>query len=136
MYGAPNNVCREIVADTAIAASFAPRWPAPDSLIAVAVRLMHPRDPSALAVSSSGLGSVRTQALFVRDEEMLAVILGDRATVYTVMHDLLARDFGTFIALRVEVDDCRRDVTWLEQRLNPSPFLPLRHAAAMVAWAG
>jgi len=135
MYGAPNNVCRGIVADTAMAAGFTPNWPAPDSLIAVAVRLIHPRDPSAADASWSGLGRVRTQQLICRDEDMLAVMFGDPAAIYAVMHEHLARDWGTVIALRVDTDGCQRDVSWLEERLNPAPFLPLRHAEALSAWA-
>lgn len=131
MYGTPNNVCREIVLDTADAAGVPARWPDPDSQVTVAFRVMHPRSPEVATESWPDLAKVRPRVSFRRDAERLAVVLGDRAGLYTLMHEFLARDWGTVIALRVDAADSQRDEMWLEERLAPAPFLPLRHAEVL-----
>jgi len=101
-------------------------------------RKINPATPSLArrAAPSPDSGTVVATAWYRREDQVLAVVAGDRDTLYTTIHDHWARDFGTIIALRVEVDDHGHDVSWLEERLNPSPFLPLRHAEALLAWAG
>ena len=136
MHGLPRNVCREIVGDTAAAAMITPRWSGDDAMFAIAVRLMHPRDSSVFAAPVPDFGPAETLVLFERETEVLAVLLGNRETIYAAINDHLARDFGTIIALRVTGDEIERDLVWLESKLPPSPFLPLRHAEAVASWSG
>jgi len=136
MYGPPNNVCSQIVRDTAAAAGLAPRRFDRSPTVAVAVRLLHDSRYGASARALPDLGPVAVPAASRRTGDMVAVLVGDSASIYSAIHDHLARTFGTIIAVRVEPDSTNLDGSTLEQRLPPAPFLPLRHAEALMAANG
>ncbi|TVR32965.1 MAG: hypothetical protein EA388_11535 [Nitriliruptor sp.] len=133
MYGPPNNVCHEIVTDTATSAGLVPRRFDNTSVVAVAVRLMHDSRPSDAATALPDLAPVATPTVIPRDGDTLAVLVGDSANIYAAIHNHLARTFGTIIAVRVKPKSTGHDGPTLEQRLPPAPFLPLRHAEALAA---
>lgn len=133
MYGRPENVCRELVRDTAAAARLAPWRFDHASVVAIVVRLMHDSRSGVPATGLPDLGPVAIPKVIARDRDTLAVLTGKSSSIYEALHDHLARVFGTIIAVRVEPDFTGHDGPTLEQRLPPAPFLPLRHAETLVA---
>ena len=131
VYGAPRNVCREIVLDTTRAAGLAsPENPA-DGFAAVAVRLMHRQGSDRRELKDAYLGPASAEPAVRRGDALFALLKGTRRELYESIHDALAREFGTIIAARIDGLTARQGLDALDQLLQPSPFLPLVHGEAL-----